>query len=169
MASHSLVSFSDSLQYADGDVIIQTSKDPSGTLVVHSHVLSQGSDYFRAMFNRCGWSKSTTLHTVEGKKKTIWNLQMFFDRESKFFCLLTDRVCYVRIEDAIFMVLTLCNLRESLTTLISSSHTWSSRRRTDSTRHHSGISAIGRSLSTAPAPSSLERTFCSTNSNQPAT
>ena len=94
MASHNVVTFPDSLQYADGDVIFQASKNPSGILVVHSHVLAEGSEYFRAMFKSCGWAKSKTLRDAWGTKRTIWNLQMFFDRETKL-CLLTDRVCYV--------------------------------------------------------------------------
>ena len=91
MVSHGSVTFTDSLQYADGDVIIQTSKHASGTMVVHSQVLSKCSKYFRAMLNGCGWSKSTTIRNLDGTRRMIWNLQMFFDRESKL-CLLTDRV-----------------------------------------------------------------------------
>jgi hypothetical protein len=91
MASHRVVCFPDNHQYEGGDVMIQTSHDPSGLMLVHSHVLSEGSEYFRAMFAGCGWTKSRTVRAADGGARKVWRLEMFFDRETAL-CLLTDDV-----------------------------------------------------------------------------
>ena len=90
MATYSYVQINDTFRYEDGDVIIQVSQHPSGIFLVHSDVLSEGSEYFRALLSH-GWSCSQLLRTEDGETKRLWHLQMFFDREQKM-CLLTDNV-----------------------------------------------------------------------------
>ena len=80
-----------------GNVIIRTSHKPSGIFVVHSEVLSKGSDYLRAQL--CGqWHHAAN---AEGSTSPVHPdgtriLDLYFDHDMKM-CLLTTDVSLITI------------------------------------------------------------------------
>jgi hypothetical protein len=64
MGGQTLVkSWPDDFRYADGDVVLRFSNQPSGILLLHGRVLSQHSEVFKAMFST---TEAKPLSAAEG-------------------------------------------------------------------------------------------------------
>ena len=83
MSNHSFVQiWPDCLQHEGGDVILRFSQHRSGTLVLHSDILSRLSPYFAALFSkRKGWLEpKKTVQCEDGSSKLVYELDLVFDR-----------------------------------------------------------------------------------------
>lgn len=75
--------------FSGGDVLIITGENRSDNFLVHSSVLKK-APYFAAMFSG-RWAKPKPV-VVEGKKRDLWVLELYFDIETNL-PLLKHQVC----------------------------------------------------------------------------
>lgn len=91
MASHAIIQTGrDSFVHRDGNVIIRTSDQPSGTFLIRQDVLAARSLCFASFFSPIWGAQRGQATTGEGVGLQVYELDLYFDHETGFALLTAD-------------------------------------------------------------------------------